>query len=97
MYFSTKRQQFLIDQGYAYEVITEIPGLDPYAVLPKEKEQDLLASVLAAIDVCVASSRLTFAFLFLRRDRRMCCRLSSSVLLTVSVVRSLYLETLSTA
>ncbi|KAJ2784501.1 DNA repair helicase RAD25 [Coemansia interrupta] len=28
MYFSTKRQQFLIDQGYSYKVITNLEGMD---------------------------------------------------------------------
>jgi DNA excision repair protein ERCC-3 len=28
MYYSTKRQQFLIDQGYAFKVITHLDGLE---------------------------------------------------------------------
>ncbi len=28
MYYSTKRQQFLIDQGYAFKVITQLDGMD---------------------------------------------------------------------
>ncbi|KAJ2236176.1 DNA repair helicase RAD25 [Coemansia sp. RSA 485] len=28
MYYSTKRQQFLIDQGYSYKVITHLEGMD---------------------------------------------------------------------
>lgn len=27
MFYSTKRQQFLIDQGYAFKVITHLDGL----------------------------------------------------------------------
>ncbi|KAF9356253.1 DNA repair helicase RAD25 [Mortierella sp. AD094] len=36
MYYSTKRQQFLIDQGYAFKVITELKGIN--------QEQDLVYS-----------------------------------------------------
>ena len=40
MYYSTKRQQFLIDQGYAFKVITNLPPEtvdpnDPHAINPK--------------------------------------------------------------
>ena len=28
MFYSTKRQQFLIDQGYAFKAITHLDGLD---------------------------------------------------------------------
>lgn len=28
MYYSTKRQQFLIDQGYSFKVITELRGME---------------------------------------------------------------------
>eukprot|EP00966_Prymnesium_polylepis_P259987 6005689-Prymnesium_polylepis.1 len=28
MYYSTKRQQFLVDQGYAFKVITNLAGMD---------------------------------------------------------------------
>ena len=43
MYYSTKRQQFLIDQGYAFKIITHLDGL--------ESEQiKLLQSVLIAND-----------------------------------------------
>eukprot|EP00898_Chlorokybus_atmophyticus_P001082 jgi/Chlat1/1975/Chrsp158S02276 len=51
MFFSTKRQQFLIDQGYSFKVITELPPADTgndlfYA--NKEEQLDLLGKVLAA-------------------------------------------------
>ncbi|KAG0061858.1 DNA repair helicase RAD25 [Linnemannia elongata] len=39
MYYSTKRQQFLIDQGYAFKVITNLDGMD--------QEQDLVYSTPA--------------------------------------------------
>ncbi|ORX56370.1 DNA repair helicase rad25 [Hesseltinella vesiculosa] len=51
MYYSTKRQQFLIDQGYAFKVITNLEGMesDPNLVFKTHPEQmDLLKSVLLA-------------------------------------------------
>jgi DNA excision repair protein ERCC-3 len=56
MFFSQKRQQFLVDQGYAFKVITNL--VDPTSSAPpdtpagdlatKEAQLDLLAKVLAA-------------------------------------------------
>ncbi|RUP09025.1 component of the holoenzyme form of RNA polymerase transcription factor [Jimgerdemannia flammicorona] len=49
MYYSTKRQQFLIDQGYAFKVITNLEGMDSdrHLVFTKQSEQlSLLKSVL---------------------------------------------------
>jgi DNA excision repair protein ERCC-3 len=54
MYYSTKRQQFLIDQGYAFKVITNLEGIDsdPSLVFKTKNEQmDLLKSVLLTNDV----------------------------------------------
>jgi DNA excision repair protein ERCC-3 len=51
MYFSSKRQQFLIDQGYAFKVITQLHGMDTYPdlVYKTQKEQiELLSAVLTA-------------------------------------------------
>ncbi|CAO3584230.1 unnamed protein product [Absidia cylindrospora] len=51
MYYSTKRQQFLIDQGYAFKVITNLEGMEdePDLVFKTKQEQmDLLKSVLLA-------------------------------------------------
>ncbi|GJJ08271.1 transcription factor TFIIH complex ERCC-3subunit [Clathrus columnatus] len=50
MYYSTKRQQFLIDQGYAFKVITHLDGLDslPDLVYKTRDEQiELLTSVIS--------------------------------------------------
>ncbi|KAI9193635.1 DNA repair helicase rad25 [Polychytrium aggregatum] len=51
MYYARKRQQFLMDQGYQFKIITRIDGLDtmegfPYQRL--ESQLDLLETVLAA-------------------------------------------------
>ncbi|CDZ98139.1 dna repair helicase rad25 [Phaffia rhodozyma] len=49
MFYSTKRQKFLVDQGYAFKVITKLEGLEslPSLVFPTQKEQiELLESVL---------------------------------------------------
>jgi DNA excision repair protein ERCC-3 len=51
MYYSTKRQQFLIDQGYAFKVITHLDGLEdlPDLVYKTRDEQiELISSVLLA-------------------------------------------------
>lgn len=51
MFYSTKRQQFLIDQGYAFKVITHLDGLDelPDLVYKTRDEQiELISSVLLA-------------------------------------------------
>jgi DNA excision repair protein ERCC-3 len=51
MYYSTKRQQFLIDQGYAFKVITHLDGLEnmPDLVYKTRDEQiELIQSVLIA-------------------------------------------------
>ena len=51
MFYSTKRQQFLIDQGYAFKVITHLDGIEdlPDLVYRTRDEQiELLSSVLLA-------------------------------------------------
>ena len=57
MYFSTKRQQFLVDQGYAFKVITKLSGLDGRSTTgtgtglvysDKGRQIDLLNTVLLA-------------------------------------------------
>ncbi|KAH8917396.1 DNA repair helicase rad25 [Atractiella rhizophila] len=53
MYYSTKRQQFLIDQGYYFKIITHLSGIEklPDLVYPTRSEQiELLQSVLLAKD-----------------------------------------------
>eukprot|EP01135_Chromosphaera_perkinsii_P004535 Nk52_evm5s288 gene=Nk52_evmTU5s288 len=51
MFYSSKRQQFLIDQGYSFKVITKLPGMETMEGLgfaTKEEQMDLLAKVIAA-------------------------------------------------
>ena len=64
MYYSTKRQQFLIDQGYAFKIVTglldesnmsalrgSLGGADtPFIYASKEEQRDFLAKVLACDD-----------------------------------------------
>ncbi|KAG8893540.1 hypothetical protein FRC00_010375 [Tulasnella sp. 408] len=53
MYFSIKRQQFLIDQGYSFRVITHLDGMErmPGLVLQTKSEQiELLKKTLQATD-----------------------------------------------
>jgi DNA excision repair protein ERCC-3 len=51
MFYSTKRQQFLIDQGYAFKVITHLDGLEDLpdlAYRTRDEQIELLSSVLIA-------------------------------------------------
>lgn len=51
MFYSTKRQQFLIDQGYAFKVITHLDGMEEMPDLvyrTKEEQIELMLSVLNA-------------------------------------------------
>jgi len=53
MAYSTKRQRFLVNQGYAFKIITELPGLKEDMSLSfstREEQQVLLQRVLAAND-----------------------------------------------
>ncbi|GAA5817072.1 transcription factor TFIIH complex ERCC-3 subunit [Mucor flavus] len=61
MYYSTKRQQFLIDQGYAFKVITNLEGMDtdPNIVFRTHQEQmDLLKAVLLTNDTDLRDEEL---------------------------------------
>lgn len=53
MYYSSKRQAFLVDQGYAFKVITRLEGLENFSQLafstPQER-RELLMDVLLARD-----------------------------------------------
>eukprot|EP00958_Prasinococcus_capsulatus_P016923 scaffold1899_cov372-Prasinococcus_capsulatus_cf.AAC.7 len=52
MVYSTKRQQFLIDQGYAFKVINQLPTIEDGSGMysTKEEQLELLTRVLAAGD-----------------------------------------------
>ncbi|KAL9234006.1 hypothetical protein vseg_008930 [Gypsophila vaccaria] len=61
MYYSTKRQQFLIDQGYSFKVITSLPPPDSGAQLSYSsivEQLDLLKKVLSAGDDVVGLEQL---------------------------------------
>ncbi|KAL0297610.1 UNVERIFIED_CONTAM: General transcription and DNA repair factor IIH helicase subunit XPB1, partial [Sesamum radiatum] len=61
MYYSTKRQQFLIDQGYSFKVITSLPPPDSGPELSYyhlEDQLGLLAKVLNAGDDAVGLEQL---------------------------------------
>ncbi|XP_062041032.1 general transcription and DNA repair factor IIH helicase subunit XPB-like [Lepus europaeus] len=53
MAYSTKRQRFLVDQGYSFKVITKLVGMEEedLAFSTKEEQQQLLQKVLAATDL----------------------------------------------
>ncbi|KAI5118641.1 hypothetical protein M0805_000017 [Coniferiporia weirii] len=51
MFYSTERQQFLIDQGYAFKVITHLDGLQTLpdlAYRTRDEQIELISSVLLA-------------------------------------------------
>jgi DNA excision repair protein ERCC-3 len=55
VYYSSKRQQFLIDQGYSFKIITQLEGMDDggagdliYSTLPERLE--LLTTILVTND-----------------------------------------------
>ena len=53
MFYSSKRQAFLVDQGYAFKVITRLEGLESHKDLAFSSPQDrreLLMDVLLAKD-----------------------------------------------
>ncbi|KAK7292960.1 hypothetical protein RJT34_15818 [Clitoria ternatea] len=61
MYYSTKRQQFLIDQGYSFKVITSLPPADEGPRLSYYHLEDqlaLLGKVLSAGDDAVGLEQL---------------------------------------
>ncbi|XP_072063663.1 general transcription and DNA repair factor IIH helicase/translocase subunit XPB1 isoform X2 [Arachis hypogaea] len=61
MYYSTKRQQFLIDQGYSFKVITSLPPPDEGPRLSYHHLDDqlaLLSKVLSAGDDAVGLEQL---------------------------------------
>ncbi|XP_061740864.1 general transcription and DNA repair factor IIH helicase subunit XPB [Nerophis ophidion] len=53
MAYSTKRQRFLVDQGYSFKVITQLAGMEEEALMfsTREEQQQLLQKVLAASDL----------------------------------------------
>jgi len=62
MYYSSKRQQFLVDQGYAFHVITNLDGIENETNLvcsSKSEQRELLQRVLTATGFFI------FIFLFL--------------------------------
>ncbi|XP_010934928.1 general transcription and DNA repair factor IIH helicase/translocase subunit XPB1 isoform X2 [Elaeis guineensis] len=61
MYYSTKRQQFLIDQGYSFKIITSLPPPDTGVDLSYhslDEQLDLLSKVLTAGDDAVGLEQL---------------------------------------
>jgi DNA excision repair protein ERCC-3 len=51
MYYSSKRQAFLVDQGYAFKVITRLEGIENYPDLafstPQDRRELLMDVILA--------------------------------------------------
>ncbi|KAM7105529.1 general transcription and DNA repair factor IIH helicase/translocase subunit XPB [Molossus nigricans] len=64
MAYSTKRQRFLVDQGYSFKVITKLAGMEEedLAFSTKEDQQQLLQKVLAATDLDAEEEVVTGEF-----------------------------------
>lgn len=60
MHFSTKRQRFLVNQGYSYKVITKLAGMEDeeLSYSTKTDQLDLLHKVLAATDADAEEEQL---------------------------------------
>lgn len=61
MQYSRKRQRFLVNQGYAYKVVTQLKGMEEEKDLlygTKDEQQNLLQQVLAANDTEGEEERL---------------------------------------
>lgn len=52
MHYSSKRQRFLVNQGYSYKVITKLAGMEEEDLFygTKEEQAQLLQKVIAASD-----------------------------------------------
>lgn len=61
MFFSNKRQRFLINQGYSYKVITKLAGMDEedLSYSNKKEHHELLQKVLAATDTDAEEERVS--------------------------------------
>ncbi|KAF2871305.1 TFIIH basal transcription factor complex helicase XPB subunit [Massariosphaeria phaeospora] len=61
MYYSSKRQAFLVDQGYAFKVITRLEGIDlrsDLAFYTPQDRRELLMDVLLAKDTDATEERI---------------------------------------
>lgn len=60
MYYSAKRQRFLVNQGYSFKVITRLAGMEEenLELGDKRKQQELLQQVLAASDADADEERV---------------------------------------
>jgi DNA excision repair protein ERCC-3 len=90
MYYSSKRQAFLVDQGYAFKVITQLSGLNDMEGLafstPQER-RDLLSDVLLQNE-SMAESEMIKGDLYsegrIRNDRRRGARRTAGMLSDLS-------------
>lgn len=60
MHYSSKRQRFLVNQGYSYKVITKLAGMEEEDLLygTKEEQAQLLQKVIAASDQDAEEERI---------------------------------------
>lgn len=61
MNYSRKRQRFLVNQGYAYKVITKLAGMEEEQAMmykTREEQGQLLQQVLSASDMDAEEERI---------------------------------------
>jgi DNA excision repair protein ERCC-3 len=61
MHYSTKRQRFLVNQGYSYKVVTKLAGMEEeeLSYSTKSEQIDLLQKVLQATDADADEEQMT--------------------------------------
>ncbi|KAF2405274.1 DNA repair helicase rad25 [Trichodelitschia bisporula] len=61
MYYAAKRQAFLVDQGYAFKVITHLNGIDKFpdlAFTTPQERKEMLVNVLLQNDMTAESEKI---------------------------------------
>ena len=82
MAYSTKRQRFLVNQGYAFKIVTKLPGIDTDPTLSygtKEEQAILLQKVGILEDILSNLSEIKFG----TRKNRSVLRHPSGCLISV--------------
>ncbi|KAI5108737.1 general transcription and DNA repair factor IIH helicase subunit XPB, partial [Silurus meridionalis] len=81
MAYSTKRQRFLVDQGYSFKVITKLAGMEEEDLMfsTRDEQQQLLQKVLAATDLDAEDEVVTGEFGGKSQTQLALCHYSTSM------------------
>ena len=66
MAYSTKRQRFLVNQGYAFKIVTKLPGMDTDPTLSygtKEEQAILLQKVTVMKNLLIRTTKWWYKFI----------------------------------